>query len=297
MTRAAVEKSFKDKRFVVIDVDPEAIHRILQPEITLYADVGRAFRALLDLLERRPMSPRSSDRRVQRAAAMSPASRRPSRATARAPRGPDAHLEARPWPSGGVPAGEGATSCSTPATAPAAAMHDLPVPEEALDIDDRARDGGNGLLDPRRHRRAKAQVEARGADDGHLRRRIVPDARPGGAHGRRSRPAHPVRRVQQRDAGCASPRQQLLFESRIEAVRYPEVDFAALAGGLAPGGRLWVGSASTPQELRERLSDYRDNHRDVPGVLDLRLLREEIPPFAPFLGADAPTIPASAFAA
>jgi hypothetical protein len=48
-----------------------------------------------------------------------------------------------------------------------------------------------------------------------------------------------------------------------------------------------VGSAGTAAALREHLSDYR--HANRPGVLELRLCREEVPPFTPFLPADAPT--------
>jgi acetolactate synthase-1/2/3 large subunit len=49
-----------------------------------------------------------------------------------------------------------------------------------------------------------------------------------------------------------------------------------------------VGSAGTAEELNEVL---RDNScwAGRPGVLELRLGREEMPPFTPFLPADAPT--------
>jgi acetolactate synthase-1/2/3 large subunit len=53
-----------------------------------------------------------------------------------------------------------------------------------------------------------------------------------------------------------------------------------------------VGSAGTVDELRYQLEDYR-NHADLPGVLELRLLREEMPPFTPFLPEYVPTIPIS----
>ena len=87
--------------------------------------------------------------------------------------------------------------------------------------------------------------------------------------------------------GMCATRQQIYFENRIEGSRYPAVSIADFARGLGPADSLWVGSAGTPGELREQLSDY--GHTNRPGVLELRLCREEVPPFTPFLPADAPT--------
>jgi acetolactate synthase-1/2/3 large subunit len=86
--------------------------------------------------------------------------------------------------------------------------------------------------------------------------------------------------------GMCVTRQQLYFDSRIEGSRYPAVSIADVARGLGATDRLWVGSAGTSDELRRRLSDYLQ--ADRPGVLELRLCREEVPPFSPFLPADAP---------
>ncbi|WP_331766572.1 thiamine pyrophosphate-binding protein [Embleya sp. NBC_00896] len=88
--------------------------------------------------------------------------------------------------------------------------------------------------------------------------------------------------------GMCATRQQTFFESRIEAVGYTPVDVAALAAGLGTPDRLWVGRAGTADELVERLAEQRA-HAHLPGVLELSLTREEIPPFANFLPADAPT--------
>ena len=90
--------------------------------------------------------------------------------------------------------------------------------------------------------------------------------------------------------GMCVIRQQLYFESRLECVRYAPVDIATTARGLGSDHRLWVGSAGTVAELRHQLEDYMQ-HADLPGVLELRLSREEMPPFTPFLSEDAPTIP------
>lgn len=90
--------------------------------------------------------------------------------------------------------------------------------------------------------------------------------------------------------GMCVTRQQLFFESRLECVRYTPVNIAPIARGLGTPDRLWVGSADTVEELCYQLEDYR-NHADLPGVLELRLLREEVPPFTPFLPEYVPTIP------
>lgn len=89
--------------------------------------------------------------------------------------------------------------------------------------------------------------------------------------------------------GMCVTRQQLFFESRLECVCYAPVDIALIARGFGPPYRLWVGSAGTVDELRHQLEDY-SNHADLPGVLELRLLREEVPPFTPFLPEYVPII-------
>jgi acetolactate synthase-1/2/3 large subunit len=89
--------------------------------------------------------------------------------------------------------------------------------------------------------------------------------------------------------GMCVTRQQLFFESRLECVRYAPVDIALTARGFGTTDRLWVGSAGTVEELRYQLEDY-SNHADLPGVLELCLLHEEMPPFTPFLPEYAPTI-------
>lgn len=90
--------------------------------------------------------------------------------------------------------------------------------------------------------------------------------------------------------GMCATRQQLLFESRLECVRYAPVNIGTIARGFGSSDRLWVGTASTPNELREQLENYQ-TQLHLPGVLELKLLREELPPFTPFLSENTPTIP------
>lgn len=92
--------------------------------------------------------------------------------------------------------------------------------------------------------------------------------------------------------GMCVTRQQLYFDGRIEGSRYPAVSVADVARGLGAAERLWVGSANSRGELNDQLSDYLQT--GGPGVLELRLCREQVPPFTPFLPANTPTYLASA---
>nr|UYC34511.1 acetolactate synthase [Streptomyces sp.] len=89
--------------------------------------------------------------------------------------------------------------------------------------------------------------------------------------------------------GMCATRQQTFFDSRITAVEYSPVDVSTVARGLGGSGRLWVASAGTRAELARHLDDYR-LAPPMPGVLELRLPVEEMPPFASFLAADEPTV-------
>jgi acetolactate synthase-1/2/3 large subunit len=88
--------------------------------------------------------------------------------------------------------------------------------------------------------------------------------------------------------GMCVTRQQLYFGGRIECSRYSPISVAEVARGFGPPDRLWVGSAGTIEELNEVLRGS-PCFAGRPGVLELLLRREEMPPFTPFLPADAPT--------
>ena len=94
--------------------------------------------------------------------------------------------------------------------------------------------------------------------------------------------------------GMCVTRQQLFFNGRLECTRYDEVDVSALSRGLGREEGLWVGRASSEDELREQLMTYTSFNADRPGVLELVLPVEEIPPFTPFLqkGAETYVVPA-----
>lgn len=90
--------------------------------------------------------------------------------------------------------------------------------------------------------------------------------------------------------GMCAMRQQIYFDARLECVSYAPIDVAGVARGFGDPQSLWVGSASTEEELRLRIDEYMSNC-SLPGVLELRLDREEMPPFTPFLPETAVTIP------
>ncbi|MFD0276676.1 thiamine pyrophosphate-binding protein [Kitasatospora sp. NPDC127111] len=97
--------------------------------------------------------------------------------------------------------------------------------------------------------------------------------------------------------GMCVTRQQTYFDSRIESVRYAPVDIATVARGLGGPDRLWVASVDTREQLDEALADYAVSAggaagHALPGLLELRLSREEVPPFTPFLPLDEPTVDA-----
>lgn len=88
--------------------------------------------------------------------------------------------------------------------------------------------------------------------------------------------------------GMCVTRQHVFFEGRVDSTEYARVNVAAIARGLGDPWRLWVGRARSSTELRQELAKY-EAHGPRPGVLELVLLREEVPPFAPFLQANHPT--------
>jgi acetolactate synthase-1/2/3 large subunit len=85
--------------------------------------------------------------------------------------------------------------------------------------------------------------------------------------------------------GMCAARQRLFFDDRMECATFGHVDVAAVARGLGDGDRLWVGCATTAAELATALADYDDTGADRPGVLELRIGAEEVPPMTPFVRA------------
>jgi acetolactate synthase-1/2/3 large subunit len=87
--------------------------------------------------------------------------------------------------------------------------------------------------------------------------------------------------------GMCVTRQRRFFEGRVACATYDAVDVALTSRGFAPEDRLWVRKARSAAELTAALADYEKAAR--PGVLELVLAAEEIPPFAPLLSDAAST--------
>ncbi|MDQ2646551.1 MAG: thiamine pyrophosphate-binding protein [Myxococcota bacterium] len=88
--------------------------------------------------------------------------------------------------------------------------------------------------------------------------------------------------------GMCVTRQQLYFDARIESSTYGYVDVATVARGLGSEERLWVAKATTADDLDALLKAYARRGYG-PGVIEVVTAREEIPPFSPFLSANART--------
>jgi acetolactate synthase-1/2/3 large subunit len=91
--------------------------------------------------------------------------------------------------------------------------------------------------------------------------------------------------------GMCVTRQNLLFDGRIEATRYAPVDINQLSRGLGAKDTLWTATATTRENLASTLQDFTTRHSGGPGVLEIVLRRDEIPPFGPFLDANVSVVP------
>lgn len=81
--------------------------------------------------------------------------------------------------------------------------------------------------------------------------------------------------------GMCITRQQLFFDGRVECSMYGEVHIAQMCRGFADPDSLWIGYAETLKDLKQKLENYFAA-RPMPGVLEIRLRQEEMPPFTPF---------------
>lgn len=89
--------------------------------------------------------------------------------------------------------------------------------------------------------------------------------------------------------GMCVTRQQCFFDDRITASTYSTVHIATIAKGLGDSDKLWVACAHTRSDLKQQLADYYQNHAAKPGVLELKIAVDEMPPFLPFLEREIPT--------
>ena len=89
--------------------------------------------------------------------------------------------------------------------------------------------------------------------------------------------------------GMCTTRQQLFFEGRMEATEYPEIQVSQIAKGLGSPEQVWTAKVSSASQMHLALEDFNNLATKRPGVLELELPLEEIPPFTTFLSPDAET--------
>jgi acetolactate synthase I/II/III large subunit len=89
--------------------------------------------------------------------------------------------------------------------------------------------------------------------------------------------------------GMCVTRQEIFFEGRKTCTDYGQLNVESIARGLGPEQSLWTGQASTQDELSALLEEYHQGFAQGPGVLELHLPYEEVPPFTPFLDKGAET--------
>ncbi|MBU0994259.1 MAG: thiamine pyrophosphate-binding protein [Proteobacteria bacterium] len=80
--------------------------------------------------------------------------------------------------------------------------------------------------------------------------------------------------------GMCTSRQRHFFENRITCTQYGDVNIDRVVSGLDSSNTLWHGQAKDATEMKFLLEDYyaKDSR---PGVLELKIGIEEIPPFFP----------------
>jgi acetolactate synthase-1/2/3 large subunit len=287
MTRHPLDVVLKDKRVAVVNIDVGQITRVMTPTVVIEADAGEVFRMLSDLQERKPIKVKPAVRYARRIfkpilAPPLPADSNGCETGQSTLLQSEAIASLQPFlPVNGHLLYD-AGNCAT------AVMHMTGVPSGtsstiALGM------GGMGYA-------IAASIGAQ-LGSGKSARTVVFAG--DGAFLISGFEVHtavelglPILYVIFNNSmhGMCAMRQQFFFESRLECVRYSRVDIAQVARGFGDARRLWVGSAGTKEELRRQLDLYREK-MSMPGVLELRLSREEVPPFTPFLTSDAQTLP------
>ena len=87
--------------------------------------------------------------------------------------------------------------------------------------------------------------------------------------------------------GMCVTRQQLYFSGRIEGNTYASVDIATISKGFGGEDRIWAKTATSLTELDALLDEYVSRRVHMPGVLELKIAEEELPPFMPFVTQDS----------
>jgi acetolactate synthase-1/2/3 large subunit len=80
--------------------------------------------------------------------------------------------------------------------------------------------------------------------------------------------------------GMCTSRQRHFFDGRLTCSRYGDVDVDHVVSGFGGAEKLWHGQAVTPGDMKRLLIEYHAG-APMPGVLELKIRVEEIPPFFP----------------
>lgn len=84
--------------------------------------------------------------------------------------------------------------------------------------------------------------------------------------------------------GMCTSRQKHFFNNRITCTQYEDVDIEKVVSGFGSSDKLWHGQATDISEMKRLLQDYYAL-QPRPGVLELKIKVEEIPPFFPLIMA------------
>ena len=89
--------------------------------------------------------------------------------------------------------------------------------------------------------------------------------------------------------GMCVTRQQIFFDGREGCTSFDHVDISQIGRGLGAAESIWVAKATSKEQLQECLEAFHAKDVAGPGILELILPKEEIPPFTPFLDKGAET--------
>jgi len=81
--------------------------------------------------------------------------------------------------------------------------------------------------------------------------------------------------------GMCTSRQRFLYQSRLTCAQYNSVNFQGIAQGLAGETELWTARVHDNIHLNRKLAEYLSLPIKTPGVIELVINKEEIPPFFP----------------
>lgn len=286
MTRAPLSDILQGKRLVSINADDDYIDRIANPDLKVLGDAGEIISSLLEWLEAESTPiPASLETAIDLALEQvePPVLTRKPDESARPLCTPTSltMYEAMKALSDTIPCG--AHLLIDAGNAGATACHLLPCPEEGTFVTALGM-GGMGwavagsvgaALSPRdEDPRVTIVITGDGAllMNGNEINTIV---------------AHqlPVIMIVLNNAahGMCITRQTLFFDSRFQAVEYPEVNAETFARSLAGLLGIHTARVTSRQQLCEVFSRFVAEKK--PALIDVLVIKDEVPPFTPFLAA------------